>query len=156
MAGDRGIQADLRLVEAEAAIRRALEIAPTFAFGPYALGIILLARGQPEAALTAFQKEPIEAARINGSAMAYFALGRKAESNAALARMLKSYASIPFGIATIYAFRREPDEAFRWLDRGYEQKDQFLYRIKFAPEFDKFHDDPRYKAFLKKMNLPEG
>jgi TolB-like protein/DNA-binding winged helix-turn-helix (wHTH) protein/Flp pilus assembly protein TadD len=144
-----------RLVEAEAAIRRALEIAPTFAFGPYALGVILLARSQPEAALTAFQKEPIEAARINGSAMAYFALGRKAESDAALARMLKNYASIPFGIATIYAFRGESDEAFRWLDRGYEQKDQFLYRIKFAPEFDKFHDDPRYKAFLRKMNLPE-
>jgi TolB-like protein/DNA-binding winged helix-turn-helix (wHTH) protein/Flp pilus assembly protein TadD len=145
-----------RLAEAEAAIRSALEIAPSFPFGPYALGVVLLARSQPQAALTAFSKEPLEAARINGSAMAYFALGRKAESDAALAQMLKGYAGIPFGIATIYAFRGESDEAFKWLDRAYEQKDQFLYRIKFAPEFDKLHDDPRYKAFLKKMNLPEG
>jgi TolB-like protein/DNA-binding winged helix-turn-helix (wHTH) protein/Flp pilus assembly protein TadD len=144
-----------RLADAEAAIRSALEIAPSFPFGPYALGVILLARSQPQAALTAFLKEPLEAARINGSAMAYFALGRKAESDAALAQMLKGYAVIPFGIATIYAFRGESDEAFKWLDRAYEQKDQFLYRIKFAPEFDKLHDDPRYKAFLKKMNLPE-
>ena len=144
-----------RLADAEAAIRSALEIAPSFPFGPYALGVILLARSQPQAALTAFLKEPLEAARINGSAMAYFALGRKAESDAALAQMLKGYAGIPFGIATIYAFRGESDEAFKWLDRAYEQKDQFLYRIKFAPEFDKLHDDPRYKAFLKKMNLPE-
>jgi TolB-like protein/DNA-binding winged helix-turn-helix (wHTH) protein/Flp pilus assembly protein TadD len=144
-----------RLPEAEAAIRRALEIAPTFPFGPYALGVVLLARSQPQAALTAFSKEPLEAARIIGSAMAYFALKRKAESDASLAQMLKSYAYIPFGIATIYAFRGESDEAFKWLDRAYEQKDQFLYRIKFAPEFDKLHGDPRYKAFLTKMNLPE-
>jgi hypothetical protein len=87
--------------------------------------------------------------------MAYFALKRKAESDASLAQMLKRYAYIPFGIATIYAFRGESDEAFKWLDRAYEQKDQFLYRIKFAPEFDKLHGDPRYTAFLTKMNLPE-
>jgi TolB-like protein/DNA-binding winged helix-turn-helix (wHTH) protein/Flp pilus assembly protein TadD len=145
-----------RLAEAEAAIRRALEITPTFTFGPYALGVILLARSQPQAALSAFLKEPVEAARINGSAMAYFALGAKVESDAALAQMIKNYPYIPFGVATIYAFRGESDKAFEWLDRGYEQKDQFLYRIKIAPEFDGLHDDPRYKAFLKKMNLPEG
>jgi TolB-like protein/DNA-binding winged helix-turn-helix (wHTH) protein/Flp pilus assembly protein TadD len=144
-----------RLAEAEAAIRSALEIAPTFPFGPYALGVILLARSQPQAALAVFLKEPVEAPRIMGSAMAHFALGRKAESDAALAHMLKSYADIPFGIATIYAFRGESDETFKWLDRAYEEKDQFLYRIKFATEFDKLHEDPRYKAFLRKMNLPE-
>jgi TolB-like protein/Flp pilus assembly protein TadD len=144
-----------RLAEAEEAIRRALEFAPTFTFGPYALGVILLARNQPQAALTAFSKEPLEAARLTGFAMAYFALGRKAESDASLAQMLKSYSHIPFGIATIYAFRGESDQAFKWLDRAFERKDQFLHRIKFAPEFDKFHDDPRYKAFLRKMNLPE-
>jgi TolB-like protein/DNA-binding winged helix-turn-helix (wHTH) protein/Flp pilus assembly protein TadD len=144
-----------RPVEAEAAIRRALDFAPTFSFGPYALGVVLLFRSQPQAALTAFSKEPVEAARLTGSAMAYFALGRKAESDASLAKMLNNYNDIPFGIATIYAFRGESDQAFKWLDRAYERKDQFLHRIKFAPEFDKLHDDPRYKAFLKKMNLPE-
>jgi TolB-like protein/DNA-binding winged helix-turn-helix (wHTH) protein len=144
-----------RPVEAEAAIRRALDFAPTFSFGPYALGVILLVRSQHQAALTAFSKEPIEAARLTGSSMAYFALGRKAESDALLAQMLKDYTEIPFGIATIYAFRGESDQAFNWLERAYEHKDQFLHRIKFAPEFDKLHDDPRYKAFLKKMNLPE-
>jgi hypothetical protein len=41
----------------------------------------------------------------------------------------------------------ESDEAFKWLDRAYEQKDTLLYGIKFAPEFDKLHEDARYKAF---------
>jgi len=144
-----------RLVEAEAAIRRALDFAPTFSFGPYALGVVLLFRSQPQAALAAFSKEPVEAARLAGSAMAYFALGQKAESDASLATMLNNYNDIPFGVATIYAFRGESGQAFKWLDRAYERKDPLLYRIKFAPEFDKLHDDPRFKALLKKMNLPE-
>ncbi len=38
--------------------------------------------------------------------MAYYALGRKADSDAALARMLKEQAAEnAFGIAEVYAFR---------------------------------------------------
>ena len=101
------------------------------------------------------RKEQFDAARLIGCAMAYFALGAKAESDATLAQMLKSYSSIPAGIAAIYAFRGESDEAFKWLDRAFEQKDSLLYRIKFTPEFNGVHGDPRYTAFLKRMNLPE-
>jgi hypothetical protein len=102
------------------------------------------------------RKEPFDAARLVGTAMAYSALGARAESDASLAQILKSYpASIPIGIAAVHAFRGESDEAFEWLDRAYDQKDSLLYRIKFSPEFDRIHGDPRYKAFLKKMNLPE-
>ncbi len=82
-----------RLAEAEAATRRALEIRPTVAFGHYFLGIVLLARSQPEAALTEMLKETVDAARLGGSAMAYFALGRKADSDAALAQMIKGQAN---------------------------------------------------------------
>ena len=88
--------------------------------------------------------------------MAYSALGRKADSDAALAQTLKKYgADYPAEIATVYGFRGESDEAFKWLDRAYEQKDFGLSTIKYTPQFDKLHDDARYKAFLKKMNLPE-
>jgi TolB-like protein/tetratricopeptide (TPR) repeat protein len=144
-----------RLAEAEAAIRRALELAPTYTFGPYNLGLVLLARSQPEAALQAFSQEPLESARLIGSALAYFALGRQADSDAALAKVLKSDGIFSSGIATVYAFRGETGEAFKWLDRAYAQKDPLLYGIKYRTEFDKLHDDPRYKALLKKMNLPE-
>ena len=144
-----------RLAEAEAAIHRALELTPTYPFGPYNLGLVLLARSQPQAALQAFSQETIEAARLIGSALAYFALGRQADSDAALAKVLKSDGIFSSGIATVYAFRGETDEAFKWLDRAYAEKDPLLYGIKYRTEFDKLHGDPRYKAFLKKMNLPE-
>ena len=145
-----------RMAEAEAAMRRVLEISPTFTWAHYGLGTVLLLRSQPEAALAEYLKEPSDRGRLQGSVMAYSALGRKADSDAALAQTLKQYgADYPAEIATVYGFRGESDEAFKWLDRAYEQKSFGLSTIKYAPEFDKLHDDARFKAFLKKMHLPE-
>jgi TolB-like protein/Flp pilus assembly protein TadD len=144
-----------RLSEADAAIRRTLEISPTFNFAHSAHGFVLLGRNEPQAALTEMQKEPIEGARVAGSAICYFALGRKTDSNAALALWLKGANDFPYTTATVYAFRGESDEAFKWLDRAYAQKDARLPFIKGEPTLKNLDGDPRYKAFLKKMNLPE-
>jgi TolB-like protein/Flp pilus assembly protein TadD len=144
-----------QLVEAEAAARRALEIGPTFTLAHYWLGIVLLVRHQPEAALTEMLKEANDAPRMGGSSMAYFAMTRKADSDAALAQMLSTEAPHPYLIAQVYAFRGESDEAFKWLDRAYSQRDPSLVFVKSQPMFRHLVSDPRYKAFLKKMNLPE-
>ena len=144
-----------RLEEAEAAARRALEINPTGPFWHYILGDILLYRGLPDAALAEFLMETVEAGRLGGATMAYFALGRKADSDVALAQMIKVGAARPFNVARGYAFRGEADEALKWLERAYAQKDSVLSIIKGDPAFRKIEGDPRYKAFLKKMNLPE-
>jgi TolB-like protein len=147
-----------RLEEAEAAIRRTLEISPTHSLGRFWLGNVLLTRTQPDAALAEMLKVKDEAYRLSGSAMAFFALGRKGDSDAALAQMVKSHAdSDPFHIALVYAFRGESDEAFKWLDRAFAQKGRGnnLAYIKTYPAFGKLEGDPRYKAFLKKMNFPE-
>ena len=144
-----------QLAEAEAAARRTLEISPTFSMVHSGIGNVLLARGQPQEALTEYLKVTFEGARLRGSAIAYFALGRKADSDTALARLLNTPRNDSFAIAELYAFRGEADEAFTWLDRAYAQKNVGLSRIKGDPNFKNLEDDPRYKAFLKKMNLPE-
>jgi TolB-like protein/Flp pilus assembly protein TadD len=146
-----------RLAEAEEAQRRSLELRPTGAGGHYFLGLVLLARGQPEAALPEMLKETRDEVRLGGSAMAYFALGRKAESDEALAKMIKGEADRhPFQIAQVYAFRGEEDEALTWLNRAYAHKDGGgLPFIKADPVFKQFESDPRYQAFLRKMNLLE-
>lgn len=144
-----------RLEEAEAAIRRTLEISPTSIPAHAILGVVLLARRQPEAALAEMLKEHDEAARLGGSAMAFFALGRRSESDAALEQMIRSQADLhPFEIAYVYAFRGQTDEAFKWLDRAYARKDPSLVVFKGELSFKKLEGDPRFKAFLKKMNLP--
>jgi TolB-like protein len=143
------------LVEAEQAARRVLEISPTFTYAHLILGQVLLARHNPQAALAEMLVEADDTARLGGSAMAYFALGRRSESDAALAQMKMDHGNRAFSIAAVHGFRGDSDEAFKWLDRAYAQKDVNLYRIKSEVSFSTLIGDPRYKAFLKKMNLPE-
>jgi TolB-like protein/Flp pilus assembly protein TadD len=144
------------LPEAEAAIRRLLDIRPTYAGAHYYLGLVLLARGDRDAALLEMQQETSDEAQQEGLAMAYHALGRKADSDTALARMLKEQADgNAFGIAEVYAFRGQSDEALHWLERAYAQRDSNLYWIKADLPLKSLAADPRYKAFLRKLNLPE-
>jgi TolB-like protein len=88
-------------------------------------------------------------------AIAYYALGRKKESDAALSELITKYhAGYAYQIAEVYAFRNQPDEAFEWLDRAYAQRDGGLVGTKVEPLLKSLHNDPRYAAFLKKMRLP--
>ena len=145
-----------RYEEAEAAARRALELIPMGPFGHSFLGNVLLLRGRPDAALTEYSKEAVEPARLGGVAMAHFAQGRKADSEAALRQMTKHPADHPFFIARVYAFRGNPNEALKWLALAYAQKDSgMLPLIKGDAMFKNIEGDMQYKAFLKKMNLPD-
>jgi len=51
-------------------------------------------------------------------------------------------------------FRNQSDEAFEWLDRAYAQRDGGRIGTKVEPLLKRLHKDPRYAAFLKKLNLP--
>ena len=55
----------------------------------------------------------------------------------------------------VYAYRGEADKALAWLDRAYSQKDVELYWIKGTPGLKNLNSDPRYKAFLRRMKLPD-
>jgi TolB-like protein len=145
-----------QLPEAEQSFRRGLRIAPKWGAGQYFLGEALMLQGHLEAALAEFQKETVDDGRLEGSAMALFAAGRKAESDSQLAEAIRrNGTSWPSETARTYAFRGEKDRAFEWLDRAYELRDPDIYTFKGDPLFKNLEDDPRYKAFLRKMNLPE-
>jgi hypothetical protein len=58
-------------------------------------------------------------------------------------------------LAEVHAYRGEIDEAFAWLDRAYRQKDVSLYRIKGDPLLKNLEPDPRYRVFLRQMNLQD-
>ena len=144
--------------EAEAAERRVMDIRPSFGYGHYNLGLLLLMRGAPDTALLEMQQESIDDAKQKGLAMVYHALGRKAESDAALAGMIQkaSERGHAIDIADVYAFRGESDESMRWLERAYAQKSPFLSGIKGDHSLKRLGKDSRYQALLKKkMNFPD-
>ena len=144
------------LPEAEAAIRRALDIRPTYAYGHYYLGLFLLERGNREASLLEMEQETTDDGKQAGLAIVYYALGRREESDAALTRLVKERADVDaFMVAAVFALRGQSDEAMHWLERAYVQKDASLFSVKFDFPLKNLENDPRYKAFLKKMNLPE-
>jgi len=46
-------------------------------------------------------------------------------------------------------------EAFRWLDEAYKRRDETLLYLKVDPEWDRLRSDPRFKAFVQKVGLPQ-
>lgn len=144
-----------RLSEAESEVRRGLEISPTFLFGHFNLGTVLMAEGRLKEAQHEFELEAPEGGQQAGLAVVYFALGRGTDSKAALDRFVRDYgADHPFNVAEIHAYVGEADHAFEWLERAYQQRDNWLRYLKGNWKLRGIDRDPRYKAFLLKMNLP--
>jgi tetratricopeptide (TPR) repeat protein len=143
-----------QLDEAVADLKKALELSPDVWMSRIALAKIYLMQGRPQDALREGEQMQFGAFRIRTDAMAYHALGREKASDAALRELVAKYhASAAFSVAAVYAFRNQRDEAFEWLDRAYAQHDGGLILTKVEPELKNLHSDPRYAAFLKKLNL---
>jgi serine/threonine protein kinase/Tfp pilus assembly protein PilF len=141
---------------AREASRRALEISPQSDFSLNDLGTLELLEGNAQAALETFRKIDNEGFRLSSVAMAEHTLGHAQESQQALEQLIAQHAAeAAFQIAEIYAWRAERDKAFEWLDRAYQQRDGGLSDIKTDPPLAELRGDPRYKAFLRKMKLPE-
>jgi TolB-like protein/Tfp pilus assembly protein PilF len=145
------------LDRAEPAYRKGLEIEPLSDGNHFYLSIILQLKGQREQAQREARAEVAENARDAGMSMDFFARGQIADSDAALARLKSSSAERwPFGIAQTYAFRRNQERTFEWLDRSYDLRDpDCLLNVRGDPLLNFLRGDPRYKALLKKMKLPE-
>jgi len=144
-----------RIEEAEIMYRKVLELAPGFVGVRIYLGMTLLAQGEPEAALATAQQEVDEATRLCVLPVMLQAAGHKAEADAALQAQIAQLADTgAYWVAQTYAYRGDHDLALQWLERAYQQKDPFLGELVGEPLFKRIADDPRYKAFLRKMNLP--
>ena len=144
-----------RYDKARATLQEALNLDPQATYVHLTLDKIRIAEGSPQQALAEIEKEPSEWGKFMGQALAYHALGREQDSNAALARLIAKYRTYAaYQIAQVYAYRGESDKSFEWLERAYQQRDPGLPELKSNPLFKNLHHDPRYTALLKRMRLP--
>jgi TolB-like protein len=144
-----------RFAESEGLYRKLLELEPGFLWTRSYLGKTLLAQGKPDAALAMVQQEADEATRLWFLPIVLQAAGRQAEADEALQAQIAQWADTgAFFVAMTYAYRADHDRALEWLERAYQQKDASLDEIIGEPLFGNLADDPRYKAFLRKMKLP--
>ncbi len=54
----------------------------------------------------------------------------------------------------MHAWRGDNERAFEWLEGARVQHDPGLTLVKADPTLRGLRGDPRYAAFLKKLNLP--
>jgi TolB-like protein/DNA-binding winged helix-turn-helix (wHTH) protein/Flp pilus assembly protein TadD len=143
-----------QLAGAEADVKKSLELSPDVWPGPVSLSKIYLMQGRPQEALLEIQRVRIDDLRAYLSAVAYYMLGQKKQSDAALNELTRKKNTGAFLVATVYAFQNQRDEAFEWLDRAYAQREANVASTNFDPMLKNLHGDPRFAAFLKKLNLP--
>jgi tetratricopeptide (TPR) repeat protein len=141
--------------EAESWIRTGFQIAPNWAGGNFMLGEAQLMQGKLDEALMSMQRENVDEGQLAGLVLVYSAMGRKADSDAALNAMERNKSYLPSDFARVHAFRGDLDRAMNYLEKAYETRDLDLWYIKDDPLVKNLEGDPRYKAFLRKMNLPE-
>jgi Tfp pilus assembly protein PilF len=141
---------------AERELRASLRISPTFGGNHWYLGQIYLQRGDLQKALREMQAET-SGSRDFGLALVYYALGRKQESDAVLARLTREFAlTTPLNIGIVHAYRGERDQAFAWMEKAVEGRDLTIgHKFRYDPKLEPLRSDPRYKALLKKMNWPD-
>ena len=102
------------------------------------------------------QQEGDEAYRLLNLPIILQANGRKAEADEALQAQIAQWADRhAYCVALNYAYRGDHDLALQWLERAYEQKNYDLLEIVGEPLLGNLADDPRYKAILRKMKLPD-
>ena len=141
-----------RFDAAIASFRTVLSLSPSNGGAHCQLGVALLLKGDAHGALAEIEQETSEIYKMIGLAMAYHALGRKADSDAALSALIAKYEKDwSYNIAYVYAYRGEADKAFEWLDKAVEYGDPGLGEIVTDNLFDKIHADPRWLPFLRKI-----
>jgi TolB-like protein/Tfp pilus assembly protein PilF len=147
-----------RSTEAVAAARKTVDLAPTGVGAHGSLAQTLLAAGQKDEALAEVEKESDPGSRAYALAWIFIVLERKGDADTALADFEKNFAAGQvYNIATLHALRGDRDQAFSWLNRAYQQHDPGIIAtppITVDPDLKNLHDDPRWAAFLRKLNLP--
>ena len=141
-----------QLNEAAADARKALELSPDVWPGHILLSKIHLMQGRPKEALPEIERVRYDPQRGFLYAMAYYAIGRHKESDTALSELIaKNPGPNAYSIATVYAFEKRFDEAFEWLNRAYAERDGDVIGTQVDPLLANLHNDPRYAAFLKRV-----
>ncbi len=59
-----------------------------------------------------------------------------------------------YGMALVHAGLGETDEAFRWLDRAFDERSHWLVWLRLDPRWKSLRDDPRFATRVAKINYP--
>ena len=86
----------------------------------------------------------------------YAQAGKKAEAQQMLAQVLERSRQAyvpPYFITVLYTALGDREQAFRWLDRAYTERDPYLTGIKVDPAVDLLRSDVRFQELARRIDL---
>ena len=119
--------------------------------------------GRYDDAISAYQRMPSASGSNEfslakgGLASAYAITGRKQEARVLLSDLLdteqKQFVAGP-SIAIAYIGLGDKDQAFAWLEKGFQQRAFTMQWLKVDPRWDPLRSDPRFGDLIRRMGLP--
>jgi len=136
----------------------------TYPGAQHLLGSIAFVTGSYEEAIRRYQR----AVALSGEKLpvwtsahlgcAYTRSGNRAEA-LRIADQLGSASNrtyvTPYALAYLQGCLGNTDQAFRWLDKAYEERNPMLAFLKVDPILDPLRSDPRFQELVRKMNFPD-
>jgi tetratricopeptide (TPR) repeat protein len=117
----------------------------------YRMGAAMVVTGDYEGALEEFNRESRDGFVLTGRALAFHAMGDSARADEEFAKLIELGITWTYEIAKVHAYRGDLDDAFAWLDRAMDRRDQSLTYILGDPFMDNLRNDPRYDAVLERL-----
>jgi adenylate cyclase len=142
--------------------RKTLEIDPTSFYAHYNLGMVLQVTGDLSGAIAEYEKAKQLGDNTLVSTLCAAAKAQAGDKDAAR-RMLSELDKISqhrevvgYLRALLYLSLNNKDEALRWLEQGFEERDgSNISWIKVDPLLDSLHGDPRFEALVQKVVVPK-
>jgi tetratricopeptide (TPR) repeat protein len=145
-----------KLEEAIDYSQKALKLNPNDPMALYVLGSAYSEMGMHDQAIETHKKGiAIDQSYLGGLGAAYARAGKKKEALDIVSEMIKANSSFYTVFLTgIYTILGDKDKAIQWLETAYDQHDQFFPWYGINRDFKAFHDDPRFREIMSRIQLP--
>jgi len=143
-------------------LNKTLEITPNYFVVHSILAITDLKLGKGDEALdhahkaVELSKRHVYSLSVSGVVNA--GLGRRSEALALIREIEQKPVagdSDKYYIASVYAYLGDKDEAFAWLEKSFQDRNNALSGMRIDPFVEPLWDDARFKDMLRRMGLPE-
>lgn len=131
-----------------------LELNPDFPAARNFLGFAYSSQGRYEEALAEQQRAGAINPDLRWSQGYTYALAGRAAEALRISAELERTGEDPYRVAIIHATLGSVDEAFRWLETAYEQRNSNIPWIASTPGLRPLRNDSRFADLLRRMKLP--
>jgi DNA-binding winged helix-turn-helix (wHTH) protein/TolB-like protein/Tfp pilus assembly protein PilF len=133
--------------------RKALDMDPNFRLAGYCVALCYGQQGMYNEAIAALGG----GRSVDAEVGYYFGVsGMRKEAHEMLDRLMRTYGEqyySPYLISKVHVGLGEKDDAFAWLQKACENRDERIVMLKVDPDFDSLRSDLRFLELLRRVGL---